>query len=1004
MRKAVPWVDNVDCGGEQCTIDLELEKFNSIRRENVKVTPAYKNKYLPFVEQYFGTDDPVQLVLKAWKARIIPVWCEEEQIIYLVDSNTGKTMKRVATTVDAELRLAVVRATRRRQAIDFDTKKELENYLEEHPDADKSLHHVKPKEEQIPVTDIVGPMGQPPSAVPEEGKKKPGKESQPVPKQPAQPVPPQPAQPQAVQPQPQPVQQPPQQQPQSGRKVPALKDKPKKKPSLQMMKLQKGYKPEEQANLMREEIGKMGIPDSDSWDTHKLNPVQLSPQTVIKFPDGSEKKYGQLDDNTKKQLTDAMERGEVAHKGMSDYADVKGKPPAEVHKTYIKNVQTTLDTIADDDVKEEKNKEKSKVSKANIKDFIKQTKGTTGSVLKRYDKILSKHTNKMVNNHVDDVLNSIQEGLNDGSFEGVSQTDLDEYIREDLKRMLHQEAETKRRSLGDHGIRHATANARNSLSMLDQLQKSGVKVTGKDKFMALSIQANHDIGYTLGKAATEARSGNEHKDNSAVVVGAEEDRYNHIFGEGSAAKFKEIVRTHDEPKLDWENDPLASSVRLADNLALFGQDKVQDLFIKSPKAMKLACKLRMAVDAKDEGLQKEITSQLHDHLDSDNDIVDSDKELLHKSIDETSKMMDYTTKDILSRYSGRLKGFAFDKNKNTMNVDMKYSPEGHTVDMLFGDAVSANKFKGFAKDMGGGKAIEGTKGSTIFGEQGKSRVQLNIDGIDDEPIDSATNEGMKDFITNTARASFQQASKIIQESGSDTKAGIEEIKKKLEIEKKKFTDEEWKQLWEVIDGEATNPEAIIKKLGAWPLLASEKKWLMNKEASLCRRGSLKYQKIYTARRGSQPIQIILAEDAGTVMIFDLPIPVVNLTREQIKQKTREIVENKDEKTASENFNEDDGIEITLDYLQNNKHMHKNLRWFINGNNLNIKWWDSDFVITFTDDKLGVGTDFISRNNKAFADMEEYFTDAFNNAVFLNKQQLMKSLDYAFSALENSNLE
>jgi len=450
---------------------------------------------------------------------------------------------------------------------------------------------------------------------------------------------------------------------------------------------------------------------------------------------------------------------------------------------------------------------------------------------------MSSISRPMAEKYVDDSVMAISEGVKDGSLSGVSQADLDEHVRENVKRLIHQEIETRSRSLGDHGIRHSAVNARNSMSMLDELQKGGIKITGKDKLMALSIQANHDMGYTMGQAAVDVGAKGEigHQANSERLAKEESERYEKVFGKEDTEKITHIIRTHDAPEFDWGKEPVASSVRLADNISLFGKEKVQDLFVRSPKAMALACKLRLAAEAEPDNveLHHSIKKQIHSSID-DEDFDDTDKELLHRQIDEMTEKGFSTSLDILSRFSGKVEDVKFDKANRIMDVDMKYSPEGQTVDALFGDSVASNQFNKFVKDMGG-TPIEGKRGKTLLGGKNPS-VQISIDGFDDEPIDSATTDAMKGFIQKTVRADIGEVRKRMTpppetiESG-DVDGALEVLRKS----KGKFTDKEWGQVESVFKENKDNPSEISQRLAKWPLLESERAYLEGKIARLTRR-------------------------------------------------------------------------------------------------------------------------------------------------------------------------
>ena len=563
--------------------------------------------------------------------------------------------------------------------------------------------------------------------------------------------------------------------------------------------------------------------EAKDWKVHSLSPTQLTSNVTIKFPEGEEKKYGQLSPDEKARVDRAISEGLAASKGMGDYTSVT---PA----AFQYNKETNLARYDDTSVEEPKNDSTEPVTSENVGEFSTTLRENGRTLLRKYAKIMSSTSRPMAEHFVDDMANTVTEGVRDGSLSDVSQQDLDAFVGETVKRMLHQEVETRRRSLGDHGVRHVAGNCRSMMSMFQELQSGGIKINGKQKLEGLSIMADHDIGYTVGEAATVAAAGKKHKQFSKDIADQEKDRYDKIFGKEDGDKMRGIIATHDDPIFDWESDPVGSSVRLSDNVSLFGDEKVQDLFLRSPRATELACKLKLAATAKpeDKDLQDGIKNQLHEVVDG-GEFEDADKDSLHSSIDEMNEGKFSTTTDILSRFSGDLKGFKFDSDKKMMNVNMQYSSEGQMVDELFGDEVACRQFEKFAKDLGG-SPVRGKRGNTIFKtKEGKSVLQLNIDGFGE--TDDPQTAAMRDFKDKTARTELRQASMLVYPPPSATDKDIEKSKKAVEAGRDKFSKTEWNQIMKAFEEGVSNPDELAKKLGNWPLLKSENDFLKTKTAS-----------------------------------------------------------------------------------------------------------------------------------------------------------------------------
>ena len=564
--------------------------------------------------------------------------------------------------------------------------------------------------------------------------------------------------------------------------------------------------------------------DAKDWKVHKLDKSQLTEGLTIKFPDGTSKKYGQLSPDEKGRVDRAVSEGLVASKSLLDYTNVS---PA----TLQYNMKESLYVYDNQDVEESKNDSEDVISKENMGEFTSGLRENGRTVLKKYGKVMSSVSRPMAEKLVDSISDSITEAVRDGSMGNVKQRDLDEFVRESVKRVLHQELETRRRSLGDHGIRHVAGNCQSTMKMLNELQGSGMKITGKQKLMALATMVDHDIGYTVGEVGTNISIGKKHKENSINLVGQEKERMDTIFGKEDGDKVRAMIATHDDQTYEWESDPVSSAVRLADNTSLFGNDKVQDLFLRSPKATELACKLHLAAQAKpdDKKLQDDIKSRMHEVVDGD-EFEEADRESLHAQINEMSEGKFSTTTDILSRFSGKLDGFKYNADKKMMNVNMRYSSEGQMVDQLFGDEVACRQFDKMADGLDG-QPVRGKRGNTIFKNKdtGKPAFQLNIDGFEEE--DDPQTAAMRDFANKTARTELRRASMLMYSPPPAGEKDKAKAKKAIEPAKEKFSEAEWKKLMEAFDAGDSDPGALAKQLGMWPLLQSEMSFLTGKTAS-----------------------------------------------------------------------------------------------------------------------------------------------------------------------------
>lgn len=478
---------------------------------------------------------------------------------------------------------------------------------------------------------------------------------------------------------------------------------------------------------------KPGNGDS-SYAIHK---VQLTPDTVI-YADGHAKKYGDMDDEEKAAVQrDVKVIGSFSQKGFSNYNDVSAE-------TFHSNMKHQLDSIAIDGVAESHNTSTAKIDSKSAEHFKKSLNKNFQALKDKYaPAVRSKAAGKALENYEKKLCEVVDECVKDGSLGNVSEAQLDSFLQEDMKRLLYQELETRRRSMGDHGIRHLVGNAVNTVDILEQLRQGGIAkgTTGKDKLMGMICQVNHDIGYTLGTVATNAADGTFHKTHSGTIAAAERGRYAELLGEDGAdmlvGKYdcyegtnlpkhfdknknlipkeqvynedgtpkssseafmrsktnhlqKGAIQYHDDSKYDWKNDAFRSAVALADCTALFGKDKVQEFFLEDNVAMENVTKMHTIMNAPDETFvsKDEMKGKSKDEIKKIADgvrekLFDGFKKIMHKRIDSLAcSLLD---KDMLKSQVSEMTVDQFSTvedilTRSSGELDgFKYNPQSNTM-------------------------------------------------------------------------------------------------------------------------------------------------------------------------------------------------------------------------------------------------------------------------------------------------------------------------------------
>jgi len=161
---------------------------------------------------------------------------------------------------------------------------------------------------------------------------------------------------------------------------------------------------------------------------------------------------------------------------------------------------------------------------------------------------------------------------------GVDKEIIHEISMELVDSLAVQENESLSRQLGDHGIRHALGNA----DMAQDILALHPDYDTPQMRAALDIAAMlHDVGYMSPES--KMLFGKDHKASSEAHYDANlKGLVETALGSDAADKVGYMIRTHDSPELDWA-DPVATSLRIADNVALFHKEKLPGLFHYVPE-------------------------------------------------------------------------------------------------------------------------------------------------------------------------------------------------------------------------------------------------------------------------------------------------------------------------------------------------------------------------------------------------------------------------------------
>lgn len=227
---------------------------------------------------------------------------------------------------------------------------------------------------------------------------------------------------------------------------------------------------------------------------------------------------------------------------------------------------------------------------------------------------------------------------------GASNKDRDRLVQSYIRYMAAQEAESQTRTLGDHGLRHLLGDAEMAKQVIEEVPGHD---SDADFALILLAGAFHDAGYLtppsrifLDKDHPEWSTTNYDGNLRDQVVAA--------LGTQNAETLRHMVETHAGTEVDWEDDALGSAFRLADNLALFHDEKMPPVVYHVPQNAEVLARYGSGeidlAQAKAE-MEQNITAA---------GLPAGVKERIRASLDELSPFL---PKNALGMLGGRIDGF-----------------------------------------------------------------------------------------------------------------------------------------------------------------------------------------------------------------------------------------------------------------------------------------------------------------------------------------------------------
>jgi hypothetical protein len=144
--------------------------------------------------------------------------------------------------------------------------------------------------------------------------------------------------------------------------------------------------------------------------------------------------------------------------------------------------------------------------------------------------------------------------------------DLYDILRDWVQKLVYQELSSRRRAMGDRGIRRICAN----IALADQVYERLKKLPGfspRQPLLMRCIHVHQDLGHTAYAARVSYRGGKLHRAYGARIFTDEMNRYRSLFDNDELELARAAVATHSAEELPFREARVLALVRAVDHLA-----------------------------------------------------------------------------------------------------------------------------------------------------------------------------------------------------------------------------------------------------------------------------------------------------------------------------------------------------------------------------------------------------------------------------------------------------
>jgi hypothetical protein len=187
--------------------------------------------------------------------------------------------------------------------------------------------------------------------------------------------------------------------------------------------------------------------------------------------------------------------------------------------------------------------------------------------------ILAPDSYSLLLRFVDETRAVFDTAMRNQTVQGIDAVFSYELIRDLAKKLVYQELVSRRRGMGDRGIRRILANIQIGESLYQQLVPAGY-ATVRHRLLMRIIHVHQDLGHTAYAARVSFRGGRLHRAYGARIFVDETNRLRPLLTPQELELVRGAVATHSSEELPYNQEIVLALVRVADHLAPFAPYRV----------------------------------------------------------------------------------------------------------------------------------------------------------------------------------------------------------------------------------------------------------------------------------------------------------------------------------------------------------------------------------------------------------------------------------------------